>query len=620
MFVKPEQKIPVHKEGQPNLEVRHIVTLGLIFAALAVLAVRLWVLQVVRHEELVEKAEVVRQAVIPKPAPRGLIVDRKGRLLAGVRPQVVVTVVPDAARRNPWIVDKLASMLGASPQKIRERIEQGAWRRYLPTPVFVGASVPVATRIAEAGPHLPGVGVETQPMRYYPDSKSFSHILGYVWTPDSRDVERLEELGLKAPEYVGKLGVEYHYERELMGVEGRERVEVDVRRRPVRVLGRDNPVPGSRLTLGIDADLQRRALELLGSRRGAVVMLDPSSGEVLCLASSPTYDVRLFEGGISREDYRRLQEDRRAPLLNRAIRGFYSPGSTFKIVTSMAARRAGVFSNTRPVACRGYFQIGRRRLRCLGVHGAIAFPNAMAKSCNTYFASLGMDAGPDALIELALEAGLGQKTGIDLRGEGAGIVPTREWMATHRDPPRWYGGDTANMAIGQGFLSLTPLQMAQLIALVANRGVAYRPHLVRRITEPGAGGATRSVEPEATHRVDADPAFWEALVGSLRGVVEAGTAVSARIPGIAWCGKTGSTEHVRGRKTHGWFVGFAPMDRPMVAIAVLVEESGHGGEVAAPIARELVAAYLLGRPSAAAAKDEASSSADTASAVRPAVR
>ncbi|MEJ5171347.1 MAG: penicillin-binding protein 2 [Fimbriimonadales bacterium] len=610
----------IHTPREPNLEARHVVTLVLILTALAVLAVRLWVLQVVRHEELVEKAEAVRQAVLTKPAPRGLIYDRKGRLLAGVRPEVVITVVPDEARRNPWIVDKLARMLGAKPEKIRERIEQGAWRRFLPTPVHVGASVETATRIAEAGPFLPGVGVETQAMRYYPDTKSFSHILGYVWTPDRNDVDRLKEMGLKAPEYVGKLGVEYVYEKELMGAEGKERVEVDVLRRPVRVLGRDNPVPGSRLTLSIDARLQQEALRLLGNRRGAVVMMDPRNGEVLCLASSPTYDIRLFEGGISREDYRRLQEDARAPLLNRAIRGFYSPGSTFKIVTAMAADRSGRFSAGRTTVCRGYFTIGRRRLRCLGVHGAISFENAMAKSCNTYFADLGMDAGPDSLIACALDAGLGQKTGIDLRGEGVGIVPTKEWMAEHRDPPRWYGGDTANMAIGQGFLSLTPIQMAQLASLVANRGVAYRPHLVRQIADPTSGEEVRPIQPEATHRFEAGDGFWRTLVSSLHRVIESGTATSARIPGLQWCGKTGSTEHVRGRKTHGWFVGFAPMDDPRVAIAVLVEESGHGGEVAAPIARELVAAHLFGSSSAASSNAAASDSARSASEALPSVR
>jgi len=610
----------IHAPREPNLEARHVVTLVLILLALAVLAVRLWVLQVVRHDELVEKAEAVRQAVLTKPAPRGLIYDRKGRLLAGVRPEVVITVVPEQAWRNPWMVDKLARMLGVKPEKIRERIEQGAWRRYLPTPVHVGASVEVATRIAEAGPFLPGVGVETQAMRYYPDSKAFSHVLGYVWTPDRNDVDRLKEMGLKAPDYVGKLGIEYVYEKELMGTEGRERVEVDVRRRPVRVLGRDNPVPGSRLTLTIDANLQQEALRLLGNRRGAVVMMDPGNGEVLCLASSPTYDVRLFEGGISREDYRRLQEDPRAPLLNRAIRGFYSPGSTFKLVTSLAAYRAGRFSTSRTTVCRGFFQIGRRRLRCLGVHGAISFENAMAKSCNTYFASLGMDAGPDNLIACAFDAGLGQKTGIDLRGEGAGVVPTKEWMAEHRDPPTWYGGDTANMAIGQGFLSLTPIQMAQLASLVANRGVAYRPHLVRQTAEPGAGGTPQPVQPEATHRLDADSSFWRALISALNRVIEAGTARTAQIPGIRWCGKTGSTEHLRGKKTHGWFIGFAPMDDPKVAIAVLVEESGHGGEVAAPIARELVADYLLDRRTAASSNLPASDSAASASAARPSAR
>ena len=303
----------------------------------------------------------------------------------------------------------------------------------------------------------------------------------------------------------------------------------------------------------------------------------------------------MFERGISSEDFKSLSNDPDLPLLNRAIRGFYSPGSTFKIVVTLAAARVGQFDAHRRVYCAGYYEVGNRKVRCLGRHGAIAFHDAMVHSCNAYFADLALKTGKRALCDTALAVGLSAKTGIDLIGEGRGIVPTDEWLRQVRKLPEgeelaWYRGDTVNLGIGQGELAVTPIQMAQVAALVAREGWVRAPHLLKS-TETPAGAVDAPVYPDRL-AVSVPPSVWVALKSALADVVDLGTARGARVEGLRWAGKTGSTEHVRSSKTHSWFVGYAPADNPRVAIAVLVERAGHGGEVAAPIAGALIRRYF----------------------------
>jgi penicillin-binding protein 2 len=482
-----------------------------------------------------------------------------------------------------------------------------------------------ATRIAEAGDDLPGIGVDTQAVRFFPDPVSFSHVLGYVWTPDADDVKRLAELDLKPAEYVGKTGLEYTYERDLMGVSGQEKVEVDAKRRPIRVIGRDSPTPGQKLILTVDAQLQKRAIELMKGKRGAVVMLDPRNGEVLCLVSSPVYDVSAFEGGGNKAELAQLNSDEDRPLLNRAIAGYYSPGSTFKIVDSIAAAQKGVFNPYRTYYCPGYYKVGPRRVACLGHHGTLAFQAAFARSCNTYFASWADTLGPESISAAATSVGLGSKSGLDIRSEKGGLVPSPDWKAHRKHhPDKWYRGDTVNMGIGQGELRVTPLQMACLAALVGNEGVSYKPHLVRARIVPGLDGARISSPVEELARIKLPDSFWHTLKDAMVAVIDGkgGTARRAQIPGIVWGGKTGSTEHHKGKLTHGWFIGVAPIDNPQVAIAVLVEESGHGGEISAPIARELVKMYLQPDHKVPSALENslAAASAASPSAARPIAR
>ncbi len=609
----------IHTEQEKQLDARLLIFPSVMALALGIMFVRLWYLQVVQAPILTERALTFQFTSVAKLAPRGVIVDRRGELLAGVRPQIIVTAKPGIVRKHPEVLQRLAEMVGVPIKKLQEKVGAAAFRPYLPSAIFVGASIEVATRIAESEDELPGLGVETQPMRFYPDTVNLSHILGYVWTPTDKDVKRLAKQGRKPAEYVGKSGIEHEYELELMGKPGSERMEVDARRRPIRSVSQDNALPGDKLVLSLDSSLQKLALEKLAGSRGAIVALDPRSGEVLCLASSPTFDASIFQHGISSSDWDKLENDPAHPQINRAIYASYAPGSTFKIVTTLASMEEGKFSPTETIFCPGYYQVGNKKFKCLGHHGAISFERALAKSCNTYFSTLGVRAGVAALRRVCEQVGLGHRTGIDLLGEGRGIVPTQAWIKRWRKPARWYPGDTVNLSVGQGEISVTPLQMACLVALVANRGASYKPHLVRAIFHAGQDQGPQYIKPVESAKINISDADWTTLQQAMVSVVEGGTADVARIPGLQWGGKTGSAENRRNAETHSWFVGIAPMTSPKIVVCVVVENAGHGSDVAAPIAREIVRHYLTGRnakvdvqsTSKPAAADDAFSAAPT---------
>lgn len=537
---------------------------------------------------------------VPRLAPRGLIYDRFGHLIAGIRREVVVTAVPKELKGHEDVIDRVISVLGADAAKVHAKLKEAQRRPYVPSPIFVGASIEAATKIAECSDQFPGIRVESQPMRMYTDSKSFTHVLGYVWLPNDKDVERIQAQGLDPAPYVGKSGIERAYESHLMGDSGAERLEVDAKGRPVRQVGQDEAVPGEKLELTIDASLQSYVTQLLAAsgHSGGVVALDPSTGEVLCLASSPTYDASMFLGGITDSEWNNLNSDPKKPMLDRAIYSSYSPGSTFKIVTSLAAYRAGRLDPNVTITCNGGFTLNKHEFKCLGHHGPIRFAEAFEKSCNTYFATLGHSLGHDALVKAALDMGLGDRTGIEIEGEGRGLVPTNQYLTHRKHPIPWYGGDTVNFSIGQGYVRSTPLQMANLVAMVANRGVNYKPHLVRRIVDPIDSSKIQTIRPQISHQVSVGEDYWSMLISAMQGVIDHGTGARATIPGLSWAGKTGSTEHGKGKLTHAWFVGFAPVDHPKIAVCVLFEDAGHGGDEAAPIARAVVKHYLMDEPAA----------------------
>ena len=479
----------IHAPRKPQLDARVLVFPILLAPLLIGLFLRLWYLQVVMGAALTERAEQSNERKIPKLAPRGLMYDRHGKLLAGIRPELVVTAKPHLVKADPTILTRVAAILGVPRERLEEKLANTSGRRYFSIPIHLGATIKQSTLIAEAGDTLPGIEIETKPLRWYPDTVSFTHVLGTTRIPNEDAIERLGEEGIEAAEYVGASGVERAYEGYLMGREGAEALEVDARGRPLRVAGREAAIPGERLELSLDADLQKFAYQTLGKAglRGGCVAIEPATGEILAMVSAPSYDQSLFAGGISHKDYAALNAHPGKPLVNRAIASAMAPGSTFKIVTAIAAMQSGRSVSGYGAYCEGAYKMGRSKIKCLGHHGAIGFTRAMEKSCNVYFCSLGRQVGENALRKAALDCGLGNVTDLEIIGERRAVIPTQKWLDVYKQP--WYPGHTALMAIGQGYVTATPLQMAHLVALVGNEGVAYRPHLLHSVR--GTNGKRR---------------------------------------------------------------------------------------------------------------------------------
>jgi penicillin-binding protein 2 len=578
----------IHTPRQATLDERQLFIPAALALAMLFFLSRLWYVQIVRADALAAEGVSTSVDVVKRLAPRGRIVDRNGHLLAGVQENAVVTAVYDTVEKNPEAVSEVARLLGVTPERLKQPLK--AWDPYVPSVVHVGVKPEAASYIAEAGDRLPGFGIEFQPTRTYYEPLALTHVMGYVWKPSEKEEKRLKEQGIEPQTYVGRAGLEAQYERLLMGVAGGEHIAVDPRMRPLRTISVDRPVPGEELVLALDIRLQRLAVELLAGWRGAVVASDPRTGEVLCMVSSPSFDIHLYDNGISTADFTRLNTDKAKPMINRAIQGQYPPGSTFKIVTSIAAQLAGVFDPARRVTCNRTFKLGNRTWTCLGRHGSVDFKAAMAASCNVYFYDLATRARPENIQKAIKALGLGEKQFIDLPHEYTGIAPKGDFIESENR--KWLAYDTLNVAIGQGPIALTPLQMLSVVSIAANSGKVFRPHLL--LGTHDENGSLHRTGPEVLASLDLPPSFWSTLREALVGVIDGGTAGSARIAELRWGGKTGSSQHSGGPTSHGWFVGFAPADSPRIAIAVIVESAGHGGVVAAPIAKEIVAKYLLG--------------------------
>lgn len=605
----------IHTSKKPPIDVRSLFFPVVCGSMLLVIFFRLWYFQIVLAPELIDQATLSQGPTVSTLAPRGLIFDRTGKLVAGIRPQLLVTAIPSLVYKNPEVLKKVAEILGVPEEQLLKKMPKKRldWKfDKAPRLIFAGPSVEAGSRIAEAGDRLPGIGIDSQPMRYYPDPINFGHILGNVWTPDQKDEARFDKYPEDVPKFVGKFGVEWFYERQLMGQAGTEEVELDSRKRPLKLVGIEKPIPGSRMILTIDSNLQKLVTEKLAGQLGAVVVLQPKTGEILAMASSPALDLKKFENGISAEDYRSLIEDQERPYFNRAAGGTYAPGSTFKIVTSLAAFETGKLDAARRIYCDGAYHFENKKtiVRCEAFHGSIQYKQAFERSCNTYFCTLGREVGEEAISKAAHELGLGEPTGIDLRTDAAGVIPTPDWKDA-RKRGKWVPGDTVNMSIGQGDVLTTPVQMADLAAMVANRGVMYQPHLVKGFKSPQSD-AVQYVEPVVKSRVDVSTEFWNLLQEAMIGVVSdpRSTGGGAQIPGLLIAGKTGSAEHgakIEG-KTHAWFIGYAPADDPQIAFAVLVESAGQGGREAAPVAREIIRAYFDGLKASASAASAAKNS------------
>lgn len=555
--------------------------------AFVLLAGRAAQLQIGQHGRFRELAEGNRVRILFQPAPRGLVYDRRGEVLADNSLSFQLSVFDDwlESEHVRELMQKYLGISRAELGKLRQRPAHGfvTLRRH--------AAFQTVVKIRE-NPSMQFVFVTATPRRAYPQGRLASHVLGYIGEIDDKALEARRDQDYRLGDFVGKLGIEASMESWLRGRRGGEQVEVDAEGHVVRVLGRRRPLPGNDVHLTLDGELQRVAELLLAPYVGAVVVLGVEEGDVLALASSPGFQPQVLVPPTAQEDWNRILADPRKPLHNRAMAGLYPPGSTFKLITSLAALQSdkvevpGAF-------CPGFYQIGSRRFRCWkrAGHGRVDLLKGLAESCDVLYYQLGLSVGADHLHRLSDAFGLGRRTGVDLLNEAEGTLPSPEWKEKQRGE-RWYPGDTANFSIGQGYVQTTPVQMAMLTAAFASGGRLVRPRLVGKVVSP-SGQVVHRPLPRARH-LDVSPEHLRQIREGMRAVVTIGTGklAAAQIP-VA--GKTGTSEDPPRKNPHAWFVGYAPHPSAKIALAVVIEEGGSGGEVAAPIARELfVTAHKLG--------------------------
>ncbi len=517
------------------------------------------------------------------------MLDRHGRVIAETRPSFTCTVVPTELADST--LQLLAELLEMPEQELQRRIRPVA-AYASPVKVKRDLSPAEVCRIEENNFRLPGVHLRIDPVRSYPSGEAYGHVLGHLGEASDEDLHR--DTTLRPLDLVGRSGIEAQYERLLRGHDGYEYVEVDVRGQEVRPLREKRPVPavpGKELHLTLDDRIQQLAAQLTASyERAAVVGLAVRTGEVICLFSRPTFNPSIFIGPVDTASWHRLTSNRSKPFFNRAISSGYPPGSTMKPVVALGALRRGVIGPATVLEpCRGAYRYGNRTFKCWSSHGAVNLVEALAVSCNNYFYQIGLKLGLDSLTGFAAEVGLGRTTGIDLPGERTGNIPTRTWLDRRYGKNRWGAGSVINLAIGQGELLVTPLQLAVLYAAIANNGIACRPHVLDHVDSAGIVVYRTPVE---TTRLPVSPAHLAVVRAGLNRVVEYGTAAAARLKEVAIAGKTGTAQNPP-RPDHAWFVGYAPADDPQIVFSVLVENAGHGGSVAAPIAARLIRAWFF---------------------------
>ena len=592
------------------VQARLAILQAMVVVLVALLVVQFWSLQVLRARHFRDLAENNRSRLVTLAAPRGTLLDREGQVLVGNRPSFNVLLTPEHAPDIDRVVARLAAALGTGEATIRERLA----RRQPYRPVIVKSDAPLedVAALAARRRELPEVTVEVVPLRSYPLASAAAHALGRVGEITERQLLLPEFRGVAQGSLVGQAGIESRYNRQLMGRDGFRRVIVNSRGLEVTEAERQAPEDGPSLSLSIDAGLQSAMEKAFEGRAGSAVALDPGTGEILAMASTPAYDPNEFTTGIDASLWASLASDPLTPLMNRVIQGAYSPGSTFKVIAATAALEEGVITPATTFYCPGSLNVYNTTFHCTG-HGSMDLRRAIANSCNVYFYQVGIRLEIGRLAKWGKLMGLSAPTGIDLPHEGSGLMPDPEWKQRLFKTP-WYAGETVSVAIGQGQVSATPLQMARVAAVIANGGRLVRPHLVR--AAPGSPGA------EAPRPLGLRPETIAAVKEGMRAVVAEGTGWRARLQTVAVCGKTGSAQVVsRSRlekspnalemQPHGWFLAFAPADAPTIALAVLVEHGRSGGESAAPVARQILAHYFgLDGPPAPGADRVADSEAE----------
>ena len=569
---------------------------------------QLWYLQVIDTVSLQERSESNRLRFVPLPAPRGDILDRNGKVLASNAPSFSVAVAPQDIKDRQQLVDKLARYLNVDREEIQNRWNKGRVRtQYYPLVVASNISRDQMELLEENSLGLDGVNIEMNTVRSYPNGQLASHLLGYLGEISEGEFGSEPYKGYNLGDYIGKSGIEKSWEGFLHGADGSRHVEVDAHGRFLRTADESRASVGNTVELTIDVELQKVAEQALGDRAGAAVALDVNSGEVLAFASTPDFDPAVFTGHIPPAKWKEYLEDPRHPLENKALRGMYPPGSTFKIITAMAGLEEGLINPHTTIHCPGYYGFGNTTFRCWRKrgHGQVELKKAIRESCDVYFYHLAERLGVNRIASYAMRSGLGAPLGVGLDNEKGGVIPTEEWKRK-RFGQKWFKGETISVGIGQGYVLTTPVQLASMIATVANGGTLYQPRLVRRIRDSN-GKVLREYPSRVIRKTGIHPETYRLVREGLLAVVNEpqGTGGMARLSEVAVAGKTGSSQVVKLRhdkgevpylfRDHALFVAFAPYEKPEIAVAVLVEHGVHGGSAAAPIAGQMLRAYFEGK-------------------------
>ena len=606
---------------QQRFKVRLAILTFLVVALFGVLLARFVHLQVLQHGHYHTLAEANRISVVPATPGRGVITDRNGLVLAHNYTAHTLEITPGKTGDVDATIERLAEIVEITPRdrrRFRQLLEES--KSFESLPLRSRLSDEEIARFAAHRYRFPGVEIKARLFRQYPQGELFSHVIGYIGRINQKELDRLDESGelanYRGTGFIGKMGLEQSYERVLHGTTGVEQVEIDSAGRAVRMLSRTPPTSGSNLVLKLDAGLQALAFKAFGNRRGALVAMDPRDGGVLALVSKPGFDPNLFVDGIDPQSWNELRNSPDRPMLNRALAGTYPPGSTFKPFMALAALTFGKRTPQQGISDPGYFWMGNHQFRddVVGGHGWVDMYKSIVVSCDTYYYVLANDLGIDAIAKFMSQLGFGSRSGIDVSGEYAGTLPSREWKKKrfNRD---WFAGETVSVAIGQGYNAYTPLQMASATATLANDGVMYRPHVVDFIEDVRTKART-PVEPQPLRTLDWSPEHIAIIKKAMVGVNKEGTSAAVFVgAGYTSGGKTGTSQVIaikQGEKyiesrvqerfrDHALFIAYAPAENPQIALAVIVENAGFGAKAAAPIARQVLDYFMLGKQPASEA-------------------
>jgi penicillin-binding protein 2 len=570
-----------------------------------ILLARLWFLQFIEVESLKEMSENNRLRFIPVAASRGSLLDRNGKVLVNNTPSYSLAVIPNEVKDRDTLLDTLTRILKTDRSELLSKWEKGKGRaKYFPVILSSGISRDQMEYFEENSLRLTGIDIEVKPVREYPEGAFASHLLGYIGEISEKELAQQEFAEYNPGDYMGKSGIERSFEEYLHGEDGGRQIEVDARGRYLRTVSETQPTAGQSVMLTIDQQLQAATEKALGDKAAAAVVMEVGTGEILAFASAPGFDPSLFSGRMPPEKWEAYLKDKRHPLENKALKGQYPPGSTFKIVTALAGLAEGLIDDRTTVNCKGEYQLGNTKFRCWNKkgHGMVNLKGAMRESCDVYFYMLGERLGVDRIARYARMFGLGEAMGCGLENEKSGFVPTAEWKEK-KFGKKWYKGETLPVSIGQGYLLMTPIQLAAMTAGVATDGKIYRPHLVKKILDRD-GKTVKEYHPELLKQVNLKPEYFRMVKEGLFAVVNEsrGTGAAARLYEVKVAGKTGTSQVVKMQdnkgpvsyehRDHALFVAFAPYDKPEVAVAVVVEHGEHGGGAAAPVAGQILRRYF----------------------------